>query len=110
MANTIWVRANRTDRKVILSEYDELHPTDTHEIWIVGYEDPRFDADGNQIEANPPIEVGDTAGVRQAIADKDLVLVDGPGAGLRGASRPAEQPSAAERETQAGNRATEKSK
>ena len=79
MANTIWVEALTRDRKVILSEADESHPTPNHEIWIVGYEDPRFDADGNPIvPANPPLEVGDTPGVRACIADKTLAIVSGP--------------------------------
>lgn len=78
MAKTLWVQANRFDRKVILSEADQSHPG-THEIFIVGYEDPRFDADGNPvIPANPAIEVGDTPGVRQRIAEKDLIEVSGP--------------------------------
>lgn len=79
MANTIWVQALSHDRKVILSEADELHPTPNHEIWIVGYEDPRFDADNNPIvPANPPIKVGDTPGVRKAISDKLLTIVEKP--------------------------------
>lgn len=81
MANTLWVKANRTDRKVIVSEYNDLHPTDNHEVFIVGYEDPRVDADGNAVApANPPIEVGDTPLVRQRIAEKDLVEVGKPAA------------------------------
>ena len=79
MANTIWVQALTRDRKVIVSEADPLHPTPNHEIWIVGYEDPRIDADGNPIEpANPPIEVGDTPLVRRAIGDQLLAIVDKP--------------------------------
>lgn len=104
MANTIWVKANRTDRKVILSEYDELHPTENHEVYIVGYEDPRTNADGVQIEANPPLEVGDTPGVRQAIAAKDLVIVSAPMA-RQTAER---ERQAAERERQAAERAEAK--
>jgi len=88
---TLWVQATRTDRKVIVSEADEQHPTPNHEIFIVGYPDPRYDADGKQIEANPPIEVGDTALVRQRIADGDLRLVSAPPA----------RPSDAESERQA---------
>lgn len=77
MANTIWVQALTRDRKVILSEADQAHPTPNHEIWIVGYEEPRFDADGVAIEpANPPIEVGDTPGVRKCIGDQTLALVE----------------------------------
>lgn len=79
MANTIWVQALTRDRKVLVSEYDDQHPTPNHEIFIVGYEDPRFDADGKEIvPANPPIEVGDTGLVRQRIAEKVLVQVDAP--------------------------------
>jgi hypothetical protein len=100
MANTIWVQANRFDRKVILSEADEQHPTPNHEVYIVGYEDPRYDADGNQIEANPAIEVGDTPGVRQRIAEGDLKIVSGPQARL----------TAAESQTAAANRAAESKK
>jgi hypothetical protein len=81
MAKTLWVRAVPTEantRKVILSEADEAHPG-THEVWIVAYEDPRFDADGNPVEpANPQVQVGDTPGVRKAIMDGDLVEVDAP--------------------------------
>jgi hypothetical protein len=101
--NTIWVQALTHDRKVIASEYDEAHPTPNHEIYIVGYEDPRFDADGNAIEpANPPIEVGDTALIRQRIAEKVLAVVDGPGGrqGARSAQRQADL-DAAEQERQA---------
>lgn len=99
---TLWVQALTRDRKVILSEVDEQHPTPNHEIWLVGYEEPRFDADGNEIvPANPAIEVGDTPGVRKCIADQTLALVSGPGSRLA---------IAAERETQAGTRAAEKAK
>jgi hypothetical protein len=81
MAKTLWVQANPTEantRKVILSEADEAHPG-THEVWIVAYEDPRFDADGNPVKpANPPIEVGDTPGVRAALNAKDLIEVSAP--------------------------------
>lgn len=97
-SNTIWVQALTRDRKVIVSEYDESHPTPNHEIYIVGYEDPRFDADGNAIEpANPAIEVGDTPLVRQRIAEQTLAIVSGPMA----------RQSAAERERQAAERADE---
>lgn len=76
---TIWVQALTRDRKVILSEADERHPTPNHEIWIVGYEDPRADADGNAIgPANPPIKVGDTPGVRGAMAAGLLAQVEKP--------------------------------
>lgn len=88
---TIWVQALTRDRKVILSEYDESHPTPNHEIWIVGYEDPRVDADGNAIEpANPPIEVGDTPGVRLAISQQLLAIADAPMARQQ-AARPSVQ-------------------
>ena len=86
MANTLWVQARpseTTTRKVVLSEYDPAHPG-THEAWIVAYEEPRVDADGNAVEpANPPIEVGDTPAVRARIADKSLVEVRGPSAQLK---------------------------
>lgn len=99
--STIWVQAQRHDRKVIVSEYDEQHPTANHEIYIVGYEDPRYDADGNEVTpANPAIEVGDTAGVRQRIAEGDLKVVSGPSG----------RETLAEQERQAGNRAAEKAK
>lgn len=92
MVNTIWVQALTRDRKVILSEADELHPTPNHEIWLVGYEDPRFDADGKEIvPANPPIEVGDTPGVRHAISDKLLAIVDAPTARQQGARETAQE-------------------
>lgn len=79
MPNTIWVQALTRDRKVILSEASELHPTSNHEIWLVGYEEPRFDADGIEITpANPPTLVGDTPGVRRAISDQLLAIVDAP--------------------------------
>jgi hypothetical protein len=78
MASTIRVRALTRDRKVVLSEYDESHPTPNHEIWIVGYEEPRFDADGNEVvPSNAVIEVGDTPGVRQCISEKTLEIVNG---------------------------------
>jgi len=87
MPNTIWVQALTRDRKVILSEADERHPTPNHEIWLVGYEEPRFDADGVEITpANPPIEVGDTPGVRRAISDQLLAVVDAPMARQQAAS------------------------
>lgn len=101
--STIWVQALTRDRKIILSEFDPSHPTPNHEAWIVGYEEPRFDADGEEIvPANPPIEVGDTPLVRKAISDQLLAIVSGPA--------PKAQLAAAERETQAANRATEKAK
>jgi hypothetical protein len=101
MPKTLWVQANRFDRKVILSEADQAHPG-THEIFIVGYEDPRFDADGNPvIPANPAIEVGDTPSVRQRIAEKDLIEVSAPAA-------PKITLTAAERERQAAERAAQK--
>jgi len=86
MANkTLWVQANPTPentRKVVLSEADEAHPVNEnglHEVWIVAYEDPRRDADGNLIEpANPPVEVGDTPGVRQRLLEKALIEVSAP--------------------------------
>jgi hypothetical protein len=78
MANTLWVQAVPGDRKVIVSEYDESHPGN-HEAWIVAYEDPRFDADGNPVEpANAPVEVGDTPLIRQRIAEKVLQEVSSP--------------------------------
>lgn len=96
--STIWVQAQRHDRKVIVSEYDEQHPTANHEIYIVGYEDPRYDADGNEVTpANPAIEVGDTPGVRQRIAEGDLKIVSGP--------QTSAQLRAVERERQAAERA-----
>ena len=81
MAKTLWVKANPTPentRKVILSEADAAHPGN-HEIWIVAYEEPRFDADGNPVEpANPPVQVGETPGVRAALASGDLIEGDAP--------------------------------
>ena len=80
MAKTLWVQAVPTEtnmRKVVLSEADEAHPTPNHEIWIVAYEDPREDSEGNPVTpANPPIHVGDTPGVRAALASGDLVEVE----------------------------------
>lgn len=81
MAKTLWVKANPKPenlRKVILSEADEAHPG-THEVWLVAYEEPRVNADGDPVEpANPPTQVGDTPGVRAALASGDLVEVDAP--------------------------------
>lgn len=74
---TIWVQALTTDRKVILSEYDPAHPGDRHEAWIVGYPDRNEDS-GEPRTGNVPIEVGDTALVRQRIAEKVLVEVASP--------------------------------
>jgi hypothetical protein len=81
MAKLIWVQAQPNEsnlRKVVLSDADLAHPTDNHEVWIVAYEDPRFDADGNEIEANPPVQVADTPGVRKAILAGDLAEVSAP--------------------------------
>lgn len=82
MAKTLWVQANPNEnnlRKVVLSEVDDAHPTPTHEVWIVAYEDPRVDSEGNPVEpANPPVEVGDTPGVRAALQSQDLVEVSAP--------------------------------
>lgn len=82
MAKTLWVQAvprPENLRKVVLSEADAAHPTSTHEVFIVAYEDPRMDADGHPVEpANPPIEVGDTPGVRGRIAAGDLIEVSAP--------------------------------
>ena len=38
MAKTIYVRAAKQDRQVVLSEYDEQHPGDSHEAWVAGDE------------------------------------------------------------------------
>ena len=86
---TIWVQATRDDRKVIVSEYDPSHPTPNHEIWVVGYPDRTAD-DGTFVQGNPPIEVGDTALVRQRIAAGDLKEVSAPGRTERAAK--ADQP------------------
>lgn len=104
MANTLWVQArpgkdnaSKEDntRKVILSEFDPAHPG-THEVWIVAYEDPRVDSEGNRVEpANPPVEVGDTPLVRQRIADKDLIEVRAPAVEAKkpsGKPKPGDQP------------------
>lgn len=113
---TIWVQALTRDRKVILNEIDESHPTPNHELWIVGYEDPRFDADGDAIEpANPPIEVGDTPGVRLAISQQLLAIVEHGGMARQSAETPQQREErlaaeAAERETQTANRAAEQKK
>jgi hypothetical protein len=73
----------QADRHVILMEADDLHPTDNHEIFIVGYPGEKNEYD-----------VGDTIGVRAKIASGELVEIG--------------RMQAAERETQAGSRAAEK--
>jgi hypothetical protein len=96
MPKTLWVQANPTKtniRKVILSEADPSHPTPNHELWIVAYEDPRFDADGNPVEpANPPIRVGDTPGVRAALQAGDLIEADAPRQAHREPEKPEQPP------------------
>lgn len=52
------------DRHVILMELDDLHPTDNHEIFLVGYPNEKNEYD-----------VGDTPGVRAKIASGELVEV-----------------------------------
>jgi len=57
----------QADRHVILMEADPLHPSDNHEVFIVGYPG----------EVNE-YEVGDTAGVRAKIASGELIEIDSP--------------------------------
>lgn len=55
---------SQADRHVILMEADDLHPTDNHEIFLVGYPGEKNEYD-----------VGDTPGVRAKIAGGELVEV-----------------------------------
>jgi ribosomal protein S12 len=73
------------DRHVILMEADDRHPTDNHEIFIVGYPGEKNEYD-----------VGDTPGVRAKIASGELVEVG--------------RMQAAEKEPQSGTRAAETKK
>jgi hypothetical protein len=69
MENTsmrVKVPDSQADRHVILMEADPLHPTDNHEVFLVGYP-------GEKNE----FEVGDTPGVRAKIASGELVEVGG---------------------------------
>lgn len=76
MANTLWVQATTTDRQVIVSEYNEAHPEPTHEVFIAGYPDVTDPDTGELIPGNTPYEVGDTALIRQRIAEGTLRELD----------------------------------
>jgi len=60
-SKTMFVRAAKEDHKVVLSEYDELHPGN-HEAWVSG--DERI------------WEVGRTALVQSKLASGELLEVD----------------------------------
>ncbi len=60
--STIYVQAVKRDRKVIISEFDDRHPNG--EAWVCG--DERV------------VEVGRTAAVAKALADKSVVEVPKP--------------------------------
>lgn len=63
---TIHVKVVNPDRKVVVAEFDPQHPGDTHEVLVVG-----FPGEDNVYE------VGDTALVRQRVAEGALEVVGG---------------------------------